>query len=148
MAYIKKGYDKKPNGKKATGRTLKRSEDWILKELDAMWEFITANPESEDILFIEELCLMRGYHKNNWNEWPKLYPNNQKLLGLLKKVESFLENKIVKAALKQDVNTTMAIFVLKNKYKWSDRTETDITTNGKDLPQTTMQIGYGPKRKD
>jgi len=24
----------------------------------------------------------------------------------------------------------------------------DITTNGKDLPQTTIQIGYGPKRKD
>ena len=24
----------------------------------------------------------------------------------------------------------------------------DHTTNGKDLPQTTIQIGYGPKRKD
>ncbi len=27
-------------------------------------------------------------------------------------------------------------------------TKQDITTNGKDLPQTTIQIGYGPKRKD
>ena len=24
----------------------------------------------------------------------------------------------------------------------------DHTTNGKELPQTTIQIGYGPKRKD
>lgn len=31
-------------------------------------------------------------------------------------------------------NATGAIFNLKNNYGWRDKTETDLTTNGKDLP--------------
>lgn len=135
MAVIKKKYNKKPNGKNATGRPLKRSEQFAISEAKAIWDFITSDPESEDIYFIEELCLMRGYHRNNWNEWPHLFPENIELLGIIKKVESFLENKLVKAAMSEKINTTMSIFVLKNKYKWTDRTEQAITVKklGKDL---------------
>lgn len=37
-------------------------------------------------------------------------------------------------------NTQVAgvIFNLKNNYGWKDKTETDVTTNGKDLPQPLM----------
>lgn len=52
----------------------------------------------------------------------------------IKAIEQKYEAKLVSKTLKGDYNPTMAIFTLKNKHSWKDKTEQEITgKDGKDL---------------
>jgi hypothetical protein len=65
------------------------------------------------------------------------------LVAIRKDIELFIENNIVSGAMKNDYPTTFSIFLLKNKYGYTDKTEventvklnTDIIVDGKKITE-------------
>lgn len=51
----------------------------------------------------------------------------------IKRAKDIVKNRLVKQGLDGEANSTMAIFILKNNHNMTDRQQTDITTNGKDV---------------
>lgn len=51
----------------------------------------------------------------------------------IKKAKDIVKNRLVNQGLDGEANATMAIFILKNNHNMTDKQQTDVTTNGKDL---------------
>jgi len=107
------------------------------------------NPGGRPTKWTEEKVLLLGQDLINWlkadrdNVWferflyeeQDLYPQfisemvhkYPKFSELIKKAKKIQENKLVDGTLKHDLNPTMAIFVLKNHYQYTDKTQTELT---------------------
>jgi hypothetical protein len=107
------------------------------------------NPGGRPTKWTEEKVLLLGQDLINWlkedrdNVWferflyeeQDLYPQlisemvhkYPKFAELIKKAKKIQENKLVDGTLKHDLNPTMAIFVLKNHYQYTDKTQTELT---------------------
>ena len=107
------------------------------------------NPNGRPLIWTEEKILELGQELIDWlkedddNVWfekflyevKDLYPQ---LIGemrdkypsfaeLIKKAKKIQESKLVDGTLKHNLNPTMAIFVLKNHYQYTDKSQTEIT---------------------
>jgi hypothetical protein len=107
------------------------------------------NPNGRPVIWTEEKILELGQELIDWlkeddnNVWfekflyevKDLYPQ---LIGemrdkypsfaeLIKKAKKIQESKLVDGTLKHNLNPTMAIFVLKNHYQYTDKQQTEIT---------------------
>jgi hypothetical protein len=107
------------------------------------------NPVGRPTIWTEENILKLGQELITWlkasddNIWferflyeeKDLYPQligemtakYEKFAELIKKAKKIQESKIVDMTLKHNINTAMAIFILKNHYSYTDKTQTDIT---------------------
>jgi hypothetical protein len=112
-------FSKKENGKNATGAPEKWTFDFCMNELDEMQKYLNSE-DGSDLVFLSELCLYRGYSHQKWSEISNKFEKEKEIIDIIKKIEETLENRLYKAALTNQVNATMAIFGLKNKYKWKD----------------------------
>ena len=54
----------------------------------------------------------------------------------IKKAKDIVKTRLVNQGLDGDANPTMAIFILKNNHNMTDKQQTDVTTNGKDVNGT------------
>ncbi len=97
------------------------AEKWTKKEAkgfaDSVLEYVQNN---EDCLFIGEAVTELGYYRTLWN-----YISEKFDFDTIKRVESILESRLVKAGLTGDSNPTMTIFTLKNNYDWKDKREVE-----------------------
>lgn len=129
-------YKKKPNGKNNVGVKDKYTASFCLNELSEMKKYIESD-DGSDVVLIKELTLYRGFSYQRWSEITAKYAENKEISDTIKKIEDILETRLYKAGLTNQVNTTMAIFGLKNKYRWVDKNETEVTgKDGKDLIPT------------
>lgn len=71
-----------------------------------------------------------GVCRDTLNEWETKYPE---FSDAIKRCKSFQENILVTNALKGSYNPTFSIFFAKNNMNWKDKTETDITSEGKQI---------------
>ena len=51
----------------------------------------------------------------------------------IKRAKDIVKNRLANQGLDGEANPTMAIFLLKNNHGMTDKQQTDVTTNGKDL---------------
>lgn len=51
----------------------------------------------------------------------------------IKRAKDIVKNRLVKQGLDGKANSTMAIFILKNNHNMTDKQQTDITTQGKEI---------------
>jgi hypothetical protein len=51
----------------------------------------------------------------------------------IKRAKDIVKNRLAQQGLDGEANPTMAIFLLKNNHNMTDKQQTDVTTNGKDL---------------
>lgn len=51
----------------------------------------------------------------------------------IKRAKDIVKNRLVQQGLDGDANSTMAIFILKNNHNMTDKQQTDLTTNGKEI---------------
>jgi hypothetical protein len=113
------------------------------------------NPGGRPVIWTEEKILELGQELIDWlkvdeeNIWferflyeeKDLYPQlisemtnkYSKFAELIKKAKKIQESKLVDGTLKMGLNPTMAIFVLKNHYQYTDRTQTEITISEQPL---------------
>ena len=81
--------------------------------------------ESEDIYFLAQPLGQRGIASSQWSKFKSIATDEKEILDTMIRIESMLENRLVTGALQNKVNTTMAIFLLKNKYGYKDNKQVD-----------------------
>lgn len=107
------------------------------------------NPGGRPTIWTEEKIMELGYELLEWlkasedNVWferflyeeKDLYPQligemtakYEKFAELIKRCKKIQEGKIVDGTFKHNLNPTMAIFVLKNHYQYTDKQQTELT---------------------
>lgn len=76
------------------------------------------------------------------------YEEKDEFFDTVKEAKSRCEQWVEENALIGKANPTFSIFNLKNNYGWKDKTETDFTTNGKDLTPVLVEFINGKDNTD
>jgi len=109
----------------------KYTKEFVLLELTNMLNELVDSPE---VVILGELFNKRDYSAQRFSEWEEKFKKDDEISESIKRIKSTLETRLNSGGLRGKLNPTMTIFNLKNNYGWRDKTETDLTTNGKDLP--------------
>ena len=129
--------------------TDKESKDkMITKPEKYTSEFVTAELGNmiaelgidDSIVILGELFNTRDYSMQRFSEWEDKFKNDDRISESIKRIKSILETRLNIGGLKGKLNPTMTIFNLKNNYGWKDKTETDVTSNGKDISMPIVRI--------
>lgn len=137
------------------GPKFKRTAAWCLNEIKEMLKLLDDPKLAGGLIYIAQLCHMRGYSHAFWldlhKQMDKLYKIKkqeleeadqitlqqeieievfQQFYDISNKIKERLEMKLVTNGLANKINVGMGIFVLKNKYGYADKIENQHT--GKD----------------
>lgn len=125
----------KNKGGAPEGNTNAEKWDLVSTEMffDDILKHIQANPKcrslSEAVVEVGEYEELISYLLNK---------HSDVVFKSIKKAKDIVKNRLVKQGLDGDANATMAIFILKNNHNFTDKQQTDITTNGKDVNQNQV----------
>lgn len=105
------------------------------------WDLITTEMFFDDILKHVQTnpkCRSLSEAAIEVGEYEELIPyltNKYKsvVFKSIKRAKDIVKNRLVQQGLDGDANSTMAIFILKNNHNMTDKQQTDVTTNGKDI---------------
>jgi hypothetical protein len=105
------------------------------------WDLITTEMFFDDILKHVQTnpkCRSLSEAAIAVGEYEELIPyltNKHKdvVFKSIKRAKDIVKNRLVQQGLDGDANSTMAIFILKNNHNMTDKQQTDVTTNGKDI---------------
>lgn len=86
--------------------------------------------EEENIFFEEFIYIENDYYPGLIAYLSNKFKSFLKLIGKAKKIQ---EVKLQKFGTFDKLNASMTKFVLINQHDWENKTQTDITTNGKDV---------------
>lgn len=102
------------------------AEKWtraiVLKEVEA----ILVEAKKPSCLWIGSAMAKRELYRDIWAYWKEKFKDDKVVFRTIKRVDQIFENRLFEKAAKGDVNTTIAIFGLKNNHNWRDKTEQDI----------------------
>ena len=104
------------------GRPLKWTEEKVLELGEELIAWLKA--DDDNIWFERFLYEEKDLYPQLIGEMKDKYP---KFAELLKKAKKIQEGKLVDNTLKMSLNPTMAIFVLKNHYQYTDKQQTELT---------------------
>lgn len=104
------------------GRPVKWTEEKILQLGEELIAWLKA--DEDNVWFERFLYEEKDLYPQLIGEMKGKYP---KFAELLKKAKKIQENKLVDGTLKHSLNPTMAIFVLKNHYQYTDKQQTEIS---------------------
>ena len=76
--------------------------------------------EDETIVFLGQSLVNRGISYKKWSQFRQSHADNKDVIEAMDRIEGILEHRVVTLALQNKINTTMSIFLLKNKYNWRD----------------------------
>jgi hypothetical protein len=110
------------------GRPVIWTEEKVLQLGEELIEWLKA---SEDNVWFERfLYEVKDLYPQFISEMKDKYP---KFAELIKRAKKIQESKIVDGTFKHNINATMAIFVLKNHYQYTDKQQTEITISEQPL---------------
>ncbi|MBE9598761.1 terminase small subunit, partial [Pedobacter sp. MC2016-24] len=101
-------------------------KDIVLDHLDEIFNDVEGNK----IVYLGIALANLGLYNSIWTDWIAKFDGDKIVSQAIKRIEAKIEANLLSQALTNQVNSAIAIFVLKNKYKWSDRQEIDHTTQG------------------
>ncbi len=108
----------------------KYAEKWdkasVLKALNSIY----ADVEKNKIVYLGIAIANISLYSDVWAHWQEKFKEDHEVFRAIKRIEAKIEANLLSQALSNKVNSAIAIFVLKNKYKWSDKQEIDHTTQG------------------
>ena len=110
------------------GRPLKWTEEKVLQLGEELIEWLKSH--EDNVWFERFLYEEKDLYPQFISEMVEKYPKFSELIKRAKKIQ---EGKIVDGSFKHNLNPTMAIFVLKNHYQYTDKTQTDITISEQPL---------------
>ncbi|MBE9488997.1 MAG: hypothetical protein IMY67_01765 [Bacteroidetes bacterium] len=86
--------------------------------------------EEENIFFEEFLYIENDYYSDLIGYLGRKFTSFLELINKAKKIQ---ELKLVKFGVFDKLNATMTKFTLINNHDWKEKTQSDLTTNGKDI---------------
>lgn len=122
-----------------------------------VWDLESAKTFFDDILqyvnehkkcrSIAEACVELGEYEDLVSYLIKKFPEED--FRPIKSAKDIVKTRLVNQGLDGEANPTMAIFILKNNHNMTDRQQTDITTNGKDVNNpTTLKVEISKPLED
>ena len=115
----------------------KYPDEFVEEEAIALIEYVDNH---KTIPFECEFAPQRGYYSECLSRWAK---RNESFRQALKHFKDVKEHRLVILGLADKVNTTMAIFALKNVSGWRDKK--DITSDDKPIDAIKVEIVNGTK---
>ena len=110
----------------------KNAEKWNLVKtemfFDDILKHVQSNPKCRSL---SDACVEVGEYEELISYLLNKYPDT--VFKSIKRAKDIVKNRLVNQGLDGDANPTMAIFILKNNHNMTDKQQTDVTTNGKDL---------------
>jgi hypothetical protein len=108
----------------------KHAEKWDkVQTLKALNELLY-EVEKKKIVYLGIALANLELYADLWAYWQQKFEGDTEVFRAVKRIEAKVEANLLSQALTNTVNASVAIFVLKNKYKWSDKQEIDHTTQG------------------
>jgi len=130
---------KKYNYTKKTGRPEKYNSG-ILKKID---EYVELKKSQNKIPTSAGFATYIEVHKDTIQAWRAVH---KKFSLSIARMLSLQEEMLIEGALYEERNPNFTQFLLKNNHGYRDKQETDITTNGKDLPTPITPISTEVKK--
>lgn len=110
----------------------KYNEVWNLESAKAFFDDILQYvKENKKCRSIAEACVELGEYEELVSYLSNKF--SDKDFKSIKKAKDIVKTRLVNQGLDGEANPTMAIFILKNNHQMTDKQQTDITTNGKDV---------------
>ena len=126
----------------------KNAEKWTEQEainfIESVYDYIQENKDNYHLGFALIQC---GQYPELWAYIGNKFKDSTTVFKAIKKVELTLESRIVNSTMTGAIKSAaMAIFYLKNKHGYKDKTETVIETP--DLKNVTPFTFYNPNDKE
>ena len=100
---------------------IEKAKDFLLKALKKL-------REDKEIYFIGTLAVNMNSYKTIFSYLVDKYKEKDKdFVTIKKEIDSIIEERLYSSAIKNKVNTAMAIFGLKNNHDWKDKSELETT---------------------
>jgi hypothetical protein len=106
----------------------------VIAELDDMLKILAKEEKafidskqdikSYKVLYYKDLFTNRPYTSSKFNYWLKKFEKSLQVREKIEKIKEIIEVRIVFCASRNKINSTFAIFWLKNNAKWKDVQET------------------------
>ena len=114
-----------PEGNKYNERwTLEVANDFF----DSILKYIKQNKKCRSL---SEACVELNEYEEVINYILRKYPEQD--FKPIKVAKDIVKNRLASQGLDGEANPTMAIFLLKNNHNMTDKQQTDVTTNGKEI---------------
>ena len=117
----------------------KNAEKWNLVKtemfFDDILKHVQSNPKCRSL---SDACVEVGEYEELISYLLNKYPDT--VFKSIKRAKDIVKNRLVNQGLDGDANPTMAIFILKNNHNMTDKQQTDVTTNGKDLINSAIEV--------
>jgi len=112
------------------------AEKWTLKEAEKFCnDVLEVLQKDKKIRTLGGACLKAGGYETLIHYLEEKY---NIVFESIKKSREIVKERLIEQGLDGDANPTMAIFILKNNHNMTDKQQTDITTNGKDVSTTPI----------
>lgn len=110
----------------------KYNEIWDLESTKTFFDDILQYvKENKKCRSIAEACVELGEYEELVSYLTNKF--SDKDFKSIKSAKDIVKTRLVNQGLDGEANPTMAIFILKNNHQMTDKQQTDITTNGKDV---------------
>jgi len=107
------------------------AEKWTLEEATSFCNKVLEVLETDKkIRTLGGACLKAGGYEQLINY---LEDKFNTVFVSIKKSREIVKERLIEQGLDGDANPTMAIFILKNNHNMTDKQQTDLTTNGKEI---------------
>lgn len=100
----------------------KWTEETVLEKLSE----IEVYAKKQTTLWLGSALVKAGLYFDVWDYWKTKFKDNAKVFRTTKKIEAIFQDRLFSKALNGDVNSTVAIFGLKNNHGWTDKQETTL----------------------
>jgi hypothetical protein len=111
-----------------SGNPAGRPVEWTAEKLVKFGnDLIDWMNKSQTNIFFQEFCVEKGVYRSVINKHQSKCPEFKELIDMAREIQ---EMKIVKWSIANKLNTTMSIFLLKNKHGYSDRVEQKVEHTG------------------
>jgi len=122
----------------------KYAEKWdkqtVLKAINTIYNDVKV----DRIVYLGIVLANCGLYNDIWSDWGHKFKEDKEVSLFIKMVESQIEANLLSQAFENKINSTVAIFTLKNKYKWSDKQEIDYTSKGESCGMKQRTMGVTP----
>lgn len=112
----------------------KNAEKWTQETTMQVLNKILKLAMAGDAVYIGDALVQCGLYNQIWAFWKAKFKDDLLVFETIKKIETIFEAYLVKNGLHGQINTTMAIFALKNNHNWTDKNETTINQQSTDQP--------------
>jgi hypothetical protein len=106
-----------PNNQPKAYNATKWTEEEVINKLNTL----RACNEQHRFIYIGRAMSAIGLYPDIWAYWKKKFANHEEITAEMAYIEYIFETTLVEATLLKNVNTTMAMFVLRCKYGYRDK---------------------------